>query len=83
MIWQEVITELSIMKIYLNSRKQRLGVTSLSARLLSLGTLSPSRGRAIASGITLLATTTNILHTSPRFINFIQQLTLILPSLDI
>lgn len=41
---QEVITELSVMKIYLNSHKQRLGVTSLSARLLSLGTLPPSRG---------------------------------------
>lgn len=44
MIQQEVITELSVMKIYLNSHKQRLGVTSLSARLLSLGTLPPSRG---------------------------------------
>lgn len=31
MIWREVITELSVMKIYLNSHKQRLGVTSLSA----------------------------------------------------
>lgn len=43
---REVITELSVMKIYLNSHKQRLGVTSLSARLLSLGTLPPSRSRS-------------------------------------
>lgn len=51
MIWREVITELSVMKIYLNSHKQRLGVTSLSARLLSLGTLPPSRSRPNASGL--------------------------------
>lgn len=49
-IWREVITELSVMKIYLNSHKQRLGVTFLSARLLSLGTLPPSRGRPSCLG---------------------------------
>lgn len=29
-LWREAITELSVMKIYLNSHKQRLGVTLLS-----------------------------------------------------
>lgn len=36
----ELITELSVIKIYLNLHKQRLGVTLLSVRFLSLGTLS-------------------------------------------
>lgn len=63
------------MKIYLNSHKQRLGVTSLSARLLSLGTLPPSRARGPrpASGLSLtpFASATNILFASLRFINII------------
>lgn len=81
---REVITELSVMKIYLNSHKQRLGVTSLllSARLLSLGTLdappprAPARAasatardsRALSSTISLHSANIIFTSTSVRFI---------------
>lgn len=69
-IWREVITELSVMKIYLNSHKQRLGVTFLSARLLSLGTLPPSRGRPSCLGPHSPSSLKHSYSTAPFLLSF-------------
>lgn len=70
-IWREVITELSVMKIYLNSHKQRLGVTLLSARLLSLGTLPPSRPSELPlASLTCHLHLTNIPFSLHNFVFF-------------